>query len=226
MSSEKLSVVLGGTSGLGWDIVEQLRERGERVLVLGRTYSSDIHGDGLSVDLASENSVDAAVEQLRVKLGDQALKSFWWVSGYGYKGDFSEQEDPRRMAIVDYAGALPMAQFAWSEMLEQDGSGTFVTVASSTGLVPREDEAVYAGAKAAQVNFTRSLGMEAERLENSTRVTLLIPGGMQTPFWGDEKPVGYETFNDPAKVAIAAVDAVSLQTETFLEKNFPRGEYI
>src|SRR5690606_28959012 len=108
----EVHIVLGGTSGLGLEITRRLREDGEQAWVLGSSYDSENHGNGIRIDLAKEEDVDNVVEQLRVKLGDKALKSFWWVSGYGYNGDFSAQKDPRRMAVVNYAGALPIAQFA------------------------------------------------------------------------------------------------------------------
>lgn len=223
-NGEALNIVLGGTSGLGKEIVTHLRKDEREVLVLGSSYDVEKHGEGAQVDLASEASVEVAVDVLRVRLGDKALSSFWWVSGYGYNGDFSEQDDPRRMGIVNYAGALPLVQLAEQKIVEQ-GEGTLAIVSSTTGVKERDNEAVYAGAKAAQVHFARSLGKEIERVSPGSlaKVTLFMPGGMRTPFWDGDRPGAYDSFNDPGKVAAAMIEAVDSQTSQFEEHTFERG---
>jgi NAD(P)-dependent dehydrogenase (short-subunit alcohol dehydrogenase family) len=224
--AEKVNIVLGGTSGLGQEITARLRHDGEQVWALGSSYDSEKHGDGLKVDLASEKNVDKAVEDLRSRLGEQTIRSLWWVSGYGFNGDFAEQEDPRRMAVVNFAGALPIAQFAWREMLKQDGNSNFNIVSSTTGQKPRKNEAVYAGTKFALVGFGRSLGLESERLDSPVRVALFMPGGMRTPFWDGAEPDAYDTYNDPKKVADVMVDTANEQTEYFAELTIDRGTQV
>jgi short-subunit dehydrogenase len=223
--AEKVNIVLGGTSGLGGEIVDRLRNDGELAWVLGSSYDEERHGEGFGVDLADGESVDSATEEMKSKLGDQIIKSFYWVSGYGYNGDFSEQEEPRRMAVVNFAGPLPLVQAAWRRVLDQD-EGTIAVVSSSTGEKARDNEAVYAGTKFAQVGFTRSLGLEAVRLGTKANVALFKPGGMRTPFWDGNEPEAYDTYNDPKKVADAIVDAVDSQEENYTEQIFERGSLV
>ncbi len=219
------NIILGGTSGLGKEISVQLRENGQDTLVLGSSYDAAKNGDGIAIDLGSERSVFECIDILDKKLGGQALESFWWVSGLGYNGDFSEQHDPRNMAVVNFAGALPLVQFVWKKLLEQD-SGTLAVVSSTTGQKARVDEAVYAGTKHAQVGFARSLGLEAERLETNARVALFMPGGMRTPFWDTQRPDEYDTFNDPKKVATGMINSVTKQDTVFEEVTVGRGEMV
>lgn len=221
-----INLVLGGTSGLGLEIVKQLRSEGREVWALGSSYSESTHGEGTQVDLSYEDSVNRVVEHLNTRLTGLTLDSFWWVAGYGYSGDFSAQKDPRRMATVNFAGALPLVQFAWQIILAQSEGGNFSIISSSTGQKPRVDEAVYSGTKFAQVGFARSLGLEAGRLASPVKVALFLPGGMRTPFWDGAIPDGYDIYNDPTKVASAMIDTVSQQTDTFLEMSIDRGAYV
>ena len=224
-----MNIVLGGTSGLGKEIVHTLRERGEDTFVLGRSYSESKDGQGLAVDLTDRESVGRAVTDINQMLGTEALKSFWWVAGEGRNIDFHSQAHPENMAIANFAGALPLAQLAWRKLLA-DGEGTLAIVSSTSGVTPRADEAVYAGTKYAQVGFGRSLGLEAARLGTNAKVALFLPGGMRTEFWDkarpDDRPEVYDTFNDPVKVAKRMVDEVDEQTTTFAEVDIPRGELV
>lgn len=224
-----MNIVLGGTSGLGKEIANTLRGRGEDAFVLGRTYGESKDGRGLAVDLTDRESVEKAALHISKVLGTEALKSFWWVAGEGRNIDFHNQVSPESMAITNFAGVLPLVQLVWRKMLA-DGEGTLAIVSSTSGVTPRADEAVYAGTKYAQVGFGRSLGLEAERLETAARVALFLPGGMRTEFWDkarpDDRPDIYDTFNDPVKVAERMVDEVSEQTTTFTEVTIPRGELV
>lgn len=220
-----MNIILGGTSGLGEGITKQLRSKGDRVLVLGRSYDIKKHGEGILVDLTDKSSVIACVLQLKDVLGGQKLKSFWWVAGYGYSGDFAKQGNPEDMAVANFSGALPLVQFIWQKLLEQN-NGTLAVVSSTTGLKARNSEAVYAGTKHAQVGFARSLGSEAERLGSSIKVALFMPGGMRTPFWTGSQPEAYESFNDPEKVALKMVSTVGAQGSHYEELIIERGEMI
>lgn len=224
--AERVNIILGGTSGLGQEITNRLRKDGEEAWVLGSSYDSEKHGDGLKIDLADEGDVDSAVKQLQVKLGDNALKSFWWVSGYGYNGNFAEQDNPRQMATVNFAGALPVAQLAWQKMLAQDEASHFNIVSSTTGQKPRTDEAVYAGSKFALVGLGRSLGLESKRLNSLIKVALLMPGGMRTPFWDGAEPDALSTFNDPKKVADVMVSETNNQQDEYMELTIERGTQV
>lgn len=220
-----MNIVLGGTSGLGKEIASQLREDNKEVLVLGSSYHVDKDGEGVTVDLRDEQSVEQCVDTIKQALDGRALEVFWWVSGYGYNGDLSTQENVRSMGIVNFAGALPLVQYVWQKLQKQN-AGTLAVVSSTTGERARADEAVYAATKHAQVGFARSLGLEAERLGVNAKVSLFLPGGMKTPFWEGNEPAGYDTFNDPVKVAATMIQVVDSQVDTFTEMTIQRGELV
>jgi short-subunit dehydrogenase len=83
-------------------------------------------------------------------------------------------------------------------------------VASTLGLRAVGDATAYCASKFGVVGFTRALAAETA---GRIGVTLLIPGGMRTPFFDgrDEKyrPPPDASLNDPADVADAVVFALT-----------------
>jgi short-subunit dehydrogenase len=217
-----MNIIVGGTHGLGKEIALALQEQGQDTFVVGRSYDEATHAEGAKVDLASSEESLRLAQQVK-ELGQKALVSFWWVSGYGYNGDFTEQLEPAVMAAVNFGNVLPAAQAAFSAMVERPEASHFVVVSSTTGFKARKDEAVYAGTKHAQLGFTRSLGLESERLNAEAKVALFMPGGMKTPFWDGNQPAVYDEFLEPAKVAEHIVGQVLSQTEPMYEEVIERG---
>jgi short-subunit dehydrogenase len=217
-----VNLVLGGTSGLGHAIAVELQQRGDEVFVAGRSYDTEKHGPGAAVDLASEDSVNEFLKTIH-GLGNKTLQRFFWVAGYGYKGDFATQPDPQRMADVNYSHVLPIAQSVWRKMLEADQAANFIIVSSTSGHKPRPDEAVYSGTKAAQEQYAKSLGLESERLHSKIKVGLFMPGGMQTEFWAADKPDNFDEFLDPTKVARHIIEQTLAQQAPFYSEPIERG---
>lgn len=127
------------------------------------------------------------------------------------------------MIDVNLRNPLMLVRNLGGEPRTTGGTFHLVTVASTTGLSdsPREDEAVYAATKAAQVSFTRAVGKG--NADPHFRVSLFCPGGMQTPFWMNAPNVDTSSFLDPKKVAAAIVTDVEKQTESYYERTIPRG---
>jgi NAD(P)-dependent dehydrogenase (short-subunit alcohol dehydrogenase family) len=140
-----MNIIVGGTHGLGENIASQLREHGDEAFIVGRSYDEAKHGAGHKVDLASETGVTQLVERIQKFGAAAAGLNFYWVSGYGYNGNFADQSTPERMAAVNFGNVLPAAQAAFRSMLDSKALSHFVVVSSTTGLKARKDEAVYAG---------------------------------------------------------------------------------
>lgn len=221
-----MHIVLGGTSGLGLELVERLRATGGRVLVVGRFYDEQRHGEGFELDLYDRGAVNWSLEELERRSNGEVLESFIWSAGYIWRGDFGGQSEVRSMAEVNFAGALPVVQWAWNRMLSQEVTGKMVVISSTSGEKPRSDEAVYAATKHAQVGFARCLGLEVEERNENTQVLLCLPGAMKTPFWNGQKPEDYATFNDPKKVADRILVAMNEQQTPYAELPMPHGSLV
>lgn len=217
-----MNIILGGTYGLGWEIACLMREAGKECYVIGRSYVSVKHGNGAQVDLANRAFVERFVSKLEPLFEENEIESFIWSAGVGCQGDFAMQNDVATMVDVNVTNSLLIAQKVWQKMCQQK-HGNFVVISSSTGVKARDNEAVYALTKHAQVGFARSLGLEAERLNCGVCVSLVLPGGMKTPFWGGHKPEGYEAYNDPQKVAKIIIDEINNAENPYHEYSIDRG---
>lgn len=213
-----MNIILGGTHGLGEELAKQLRVRGRQTFVIGRSYEKSAHGMGLSADLSLGEDVERIMESIR----SSAVEGFYWVAGYGYMGTFADQPDAMAMSRVNLTNVLPIAQVAWKRLSQID-NGKFVVVSSTSGVKARSNEAVYAATKHAQVGFTRSLGLEAERFDLSVKVALFLPGGMQTPFWDEARPESFDAFLDPVKVAAEVIEDTDAQKDIYYERIIERG---
>lgn len=202
-----MNIILGGTHGLGWEIATQLREQGNETFVIGRSYDSETHGNGMRADMAERADMERVVAHIQ-NLGSTALAGFYWTVGIGYHGKFAEQQHAVDMLHVNLVHPLGIAQEAWRKMSTQDITSDMVVVSSTTGVRVRKDETTYATTKGGQVSFARNLASEAAHLKSPVRVTLFEPGGMKSPFWDTypEKPANYENFMDYADVAAFMLD--------------------
>jgi short-subunit dehydrogenase len=85
-----------------------------------------------------------------------------------------------------------------------------VTVASTLGVKAVSDATAYCASKFGVVGFTRALTAE---LKGRVRVTLLVPGGMQTAFFDDRteqyRPGPDAKLNRPEDVAATVLMALT-----------------
>ena len=222
-----MHIILGGTSGLGLEMAKQLRERGERVLVLGKTHNPQKHGEGFPLDVYYSDQVESASARIEQILNGDDIYQFVWAAGYGWRGNFEDQPSVRSMAEVNFSGALPLVQWAWRKMSTQNRKSVLTIIGSTSSVKARSDEAVYVATKHAQAGLARSLGMQADEQKLPVRVALFLPGAMKTPFWnGRELPADYMFFNDPAKIATHIINAIDCQQQPFLEWALPKGTLV
>lgn len=222
-----MHIILGGTSGLGLEMARQLRESGKRVLVLGKTHNAQGHGEGFQLDVYYPEQVEAAPARIEQILSGDDIEQFVWAAGYGWRGNFEDQSDVRSMAEVNFAGALPLVQWAWRKMARQNQKSVLTIIGSTSSVKARADEAVYVATKHAQAGLARSLGMQADEQKLPVKVALFLPGAMKTPFWnGRELPADYVFFNDPAKIATHIINAIENQQQPYLEWPLPKGTLV
>ncbi len=200
-------LVTGGASGLGAATVEAVAAAGGRPVVLDRVVVADAAVDQEKVDLADRVATEAAVRAVSERTGGiDAVVTCAGIDACGRLGDVSADSWDRVIA-VNLLGTAAVVRAALPDLTARHGR--VITVASTLGLRAVSDATAYCASKFGVVGFTRALAAETA---GQVGVTLLVPGGMHTPFFDDRdeqyKPPPDAKLNAPANVAAAVVFAL------------------
>lgn len=204
--SNTLSVIVGGSTGMGKATAAQLAREGRRVLIIGRdaaklarakdeienqsdglahgqveTFVADLH-DGASVDalIARINQETGHIDQLVNAAGTFAPKPFLEHTGADYD---TYMDINRATFFVTQAVAQNMARF---------GGGAIVNIGSmwARQAIKATPSSAYSMAKAGLHSLTQHLAMELG--EKGIRVNAVSPAVVVTPIYG--------AFIDPDKI--------------------------
>lgn len=207
-------VVTGAARGIGLAIADALLAEGARVVLsdvdaaaLGKLPAAlnQPHAALITGDVTSVASMAALAGEAERRFGPVTL----WVNNAGLARhrriiDYSEQEIDLQLA-VNLKGAIVGSQAALRAMTPH-GRGHIVNIISTASLRGIPTESVYCAAKWGVRGFTQGLREEAATV--GVRVTALLPGGVDTPFWSDAAPgrkMPVQNFLSAKQVADAVV---------------------
>jgi NAD(P)-dependent dehydrogenase (short-subunit alcohol dehydrogenase family) len=204
-------LISGGASGLGRAVAAAVRDAGGTPVVLDIAGSPGRAGgiDTEVVDVADTRAAEAAVHRAALRHG--GLDAVLTAAGIDYPAPFGSLagESWERIVAVNLLGTAAVVRAALP-YLRESPIGSVITVASTLGLRAVPDATAYCAAKWGVVGFTRALAAE---LRGRVRVTLLVPGGMDTGFFDDRadqyKPPPGAKLNSPADVARAVLFALA-----------------
>jgi NAD(P)-dependent dehydrogenase (short-subunit alcohol dehydrogenase family) len=206
----KVVLVSGGSSGLGASVVAAASKEGWRPFILDR-QPPVVPVDGavwVECDLADTGAAEEATRRIAAEAG--RLDAVVTAAGVDVPGRLADvpAEVWERTVTIDLFATAAVVRAALPAL--ERAHGTVVTVASTLGFKAVSDATAYCAAKFGVVGFTRALAAE---LAGTVGVTLLVPGGMRTPFFDgrDEqyKPGPDAQLNDPANVANAVMFALN-----------------
>jgi NAD(P)-dependent dehydrogenase (short-subunit alcohol dehydrogenase family) len=199
-------LVTGGASGLGAATVEAVTIAGGRAVVLDRVQPPD--GIEFEIaDLADREATEAAVREVSRRTGGiDAVVTCAGIDSCGRLEDVpADQWD--RVVLVNLVGTAAVVRAAMPDLTSRHGR--VVTIASTLGLRAVSDATAYCASKFGVVGFTRALAAETA---GRVGVTMLVPGGMHTPFFDDRdekyKPPADAKLNRPEDLAAAIVFAL------------------
>jgi len=182
--SEKVAVVVGGASGIGWATVEQLLQEGARVAIFDRDDPQGL--DRVSdrvlsakVELQDQSTIDAAVSATisRWQRIDVLVNS----AGIGAAGTLQENDDAEwhRVLDINLLGTVRMIRTVLPHLIAARPSSV-VNLGSAVALTGFPNRALYSATKGAIVSLTRA--MAADHLVDGVRFNSVCPGTTETPW--------------------------------------------
>ncbi|MDF3289710.1 SDR family NAD(P)-dependent oxidoreductase [Streptomyces silvisoli] len=211
-----VALITGASSGIGAAVAARFAEGGAwRVVLNGRDrtrldqVATATGGIALPGDLGDRDGCRRLVESA-VELGGR-VDLLVAAAGIGWAGPFTDMPAAAidEVLAVDLAAVVHLVRLVLPQMLRRD-AGHLVLVGSIAGAVGVRQEAVYSAAKAALTTFADSLRYEL--LGSRVRISTVLPGVVQTPFFARRgalyqrsrpRPVA------PGRVADAVWDAVA-----------------
>ncbi|CAM3638090.1 SDR family oxidoreductase [Mycobacterium frederiksbergense] len=172
----KTAVVTGGGSGIGRAIAQRLGADGYRVATLDLTASADDFS--FAADVTDRAQVDAALDQIREKLGPIAiLVNSAGLDGFKQFTDITFEEW-QRVINVNLHGVFHTVQAVLPDMIEA-GWGRIVNISSSSTHSGVPFMSHYVSAKSAVNGLTKSLALEYGQF--GITVNAVPPGFIDTP---------------------------------------------
>src|SRR5579884_4015020 len=176
----RVALVTGGAGGIGRAIVAALAADGHRVAA-GDIASEDAVADAalaVRLDVTDRASVHDAVGRVEDELGP--IEILVNTAGWDEFHPFLETDEEfwDRIIELNYKGCLRVCRRVVPGMVKRE-YGRVVNISSDSARVGSSLEAVYAGAKAAQVAFGKTLAREVAR--RGVTVNSVCPGPTETP---------------------------------------------
>jgi len=211
----KTVLVTGGARGIGRAIAEAFIATGANVAIADcRLEQAEATAGELSArngSLAAAFAVDVTDLEAVMGMHDAVLRRFRQIdvlvnnAGWDRLTPFLKTTPQLwdRIIKINYLGVLHTCYAVLPHMVERK-QGSIVNISSDSARVGSLGEAVYAGAKAAVVAFSKTLAREHAR--DNIRVNVICPGLVETPLL--EEMHGEEF---PHKVLTAVTGAIPLK---------------
>jgi NADP-dependent 3-hydroxy acid dehydrogenase YdfG len=183
MTTDRVAVITGASSGIGEATARTLAADGGRVALLARRADriealADELGDAalaIEADVTDRDSLLAAAQRVQDELGgvDVLVNN----AGIMLLGPFvSEQrEDSRRMVETNLLGAMTATEVFLDQL--RAGGGDLVNISSVAGRTARAGNAGYAATKWGMNGWSEALRQE---LQPDVRVIVVEPGAVAT----------------------------------------------
>lgn len=184
----KVVLVTGASSGIGFETAKLFLEKGARVFMNGRNGNKlekaissikDLSGrvEVLAGDVSAVEQCASMLEKVQETTGrlDVLVNAAGiWVEG---RSDQMTERHWDETMDINAKGTFFMCRYA-IPMLEKSG-GVIINVSSDSGLVGNNEAAIYCASKGAVTLLTKALAVELAK--RGIRVNAVCPGDVETP---------------------------------------------
>jgi 3-oxoacyl-[acyl-carrier protein] reductase len=189
----KIAVITGGGVGIGRSIALEFAKAGADVVVCSRKLenlepvTAEIRKLGrrsfcLAVDVREEEAVKGLVERTVKELGRLDIMVNNAGASFRAKPEDISPNGWNAVVGINLNGVFFGCKWAGRQMMAQ-GGGVIINVSSIAGVYGSSMMPHYGAAKAAVINFTRTLGMAWGR--KNIRVNCIAPGPVETEGYMD-----------------------------------------
>lgn len=187
----KVVFITGGASGIGKDCAQQFGRQGAKIAIAdwnheqGTTIAEEFKQDGIdakyyALDVRSYEEVKSAVSSVKADYGriDIAVNSAGLGGKHPYKTAQHTIEDWDHVIAVNQTGLFYCMKEELA-IMEEQGSGVVINIASIAGLRALPRQLAYVASKHAVVGMTKTAAIEYAR--KGIRVNAVCPVFTNTP---------------------------------------------
>ena len=216
--SDVRALVTGGSSGIGFEIARQLKEKGAQVVICGRDEAKvieaakNIGAHGIRADVSAEADAIALVRKTIEILPDYNVL----INNAGF-GSFAPLLDTdlaemQRLFATNVFGAMVVARESARHFVSRS-RGNIINISSSAGVRGFAGGTAYAASKFAVSGMTEC--WRAELRKHDIRVMQINPSEVQTEFSRGNRPPSERKLR-ATEIAHAALSMLEMDDRGFI----------
>ncbi|MBQ6310388.1 MAG: SDR family NAD(P)-dependent oxidoreductase [Bacteroidales bacterium] len=207
----KRAVIMGATSGMGWEVARILAEKGWRLGIAARREENlqslkALYPQSIEyqvIDIEQENAPEHMLSLVK-KIGGMDL--YFHGSGVGWHNEELDPAVELKTCAVNTVGFTRMVTAAWNYFKEKGGGHIAVisSIAGTKGLGPAP---AYSATKSFDNTYIQALAQLSRSSKLGIRFTDIRPGFVDTPLLDTTKH-HYPMLMEPEKVSRKIVRAI------------------
>jgi NAD(P)-dependent dehydrogenase (short-subunit alcohol dehydrogenase family) len=183
--SNKIAIVTGGNSGIGYAAAKDFKENGAKVIITGRNEQAtfkaaqELGVTGIVSDQSDLQSIDSLVDEVKSKFGK--IDIVFLNAGLAAFAPLDQASEEHYDAIMNVN--VKGVYFTLQKLLPILNDGASVVLNTSINAsVGMPNSSVYAASKAALLSLNRVFATELA--PRKIRINAISPGPVETPLYG------------------------------------------